>query len=140
LLNWLIRFLTRRKAADSLGNRGEAAAALFLQRMGYQILERQWRSHFGELDLIVLDGDVIAFVEVKTRTSTSAGHPTEAITALKQRNITRSALAYLKRRRWLERRVRFDVISVIWTDAHLSPSIQHYVHAFDSSGRGQMYC
>lgn len=97
------------------------------------------RGRFGELDLVALDGDVIAFVEVKTRSNTSAGHPTEAITSAKQRKITQSALAYLKRRGWLERRARIDVISVLWSDGGSDPQIQHYINAFEATGFGQMY-
>ncbi|MEK6260700.1 MAG: YraN family protein [Planctomycetota bacterium] len=136
---WLARLWPRRHAPDSLGNRGEAAAAQFLERLGYRILERQMRGRFGELDLVALDGDAIVFIEVKTRSTTSAGHPTEAITTAKQRKITQSALAYLKRRNWLERRARFDVISVLWPDSNSEPAIRHYVNAFDSTGFGQMY-
>ena len=137
--SWLARLWTRRHPPDSLGNRGEAAAARFLERLGYRILERQMRGRFGELDLVALDGDVIVFVEVKTRSTTSAGHPTEAITTAKQRKITQSSLAYLKRRGWLERRARIDVISVLWSNEISGPQIQHYVNAFDSTGFGQMY-
>lgn len=137
--SWLARLWPRRHAPDSLGNRGEAAAAQFLERLGYRILERQMRGRFGELDLVALDGDVIVFIEVKTRSTTSAGHPTEAITTTKQRKITQSSLAYLKRRGWLERRARIDVISVLWPDSNSEPAIQHYVNAFDSTGFGQMY-
>ena len=59
--------------------------------------------------------------------------------AAKQRKITQSALAYLKRRGWLERRARFDVISVLWSHEVSEPQIRHYVNAFDSTGFGQMY-
>ena len=137
--SWLARLWPRQHLPDSLGNRGEAAAARFLERLGYRILERQMRGRFGELDLVALDGGVIVFVEVKTRSTTSAGHPTEAITPVKQRKITQSALAYLKRRRWLERRARFDVIAVLWPDRDSEPAVQHFVNAFDSTGFGQMY-
>ena len=137
--SWLARLWSRRHPPDSLGNRGESAAARFLERLGYRILERQMRGRFGELDLVTLDGDVIVFVEVKTRSTTAAGHPTEAITTAKQRKITQSGLAYLKRRGWLERRARFDVISVLWSDRNSEPAIQHYVNAFDSTGFGQMF-
>lgn len=137
--SWLARLWPRHHTLDSLGNRGEAVASQFLKHLGYRILERQMRGRFGELDLVALDGDVLVFVEVKTRSSTSAGHPTEAITTAKQRKITQSALAYLKRRRWLERRARIDVISVLWSNESSEPQIQHYVNAFDSTGFGQMY-
>ena len=139
LWGWLARLWPRRHVPDSFGNRGEAAAARFLERLGHRILERQMRGRFGELDLVTLDGEVVVFVEVKTRATTSAGHPTEAITAAKQRKITQSALAYLKRRGWLERRARIDVISVLWSNEISEPQIQHYVNAFDATGFGQMY-
>lgn len=137
--SWFAQLWPRQYAHASLGNRGEAAAAHFLEHLGYRILERQMRGRFGELDLVALDGDVIVFVEVKTRSTTSAGHPTEAITTAKQRKMTQSSLAYLKRRGWLERRARFDVISVLWPNSKSEPAIQHYVNAFDSTGFGQMY-
>ena len=137
--SWLAHLWSSRVPQDSLGNRGEAAAARFLERLGYRIIERQMRNRFGELDLVALDRDVVVFVEVKTRTTLSAGHPTEAVTATKQRKITRSALAYLKRRGWLEHRVRFDVIAVVWSNEAATPEIQHYISAFDSGDFGQMY-
>jgi putative endonuclease len=110
-----------------------------LEQLGYRILERQMRGRFGELDLVALDGAVVVFVEVKTRSTIAAGHPTEAITTAKQRKITQSALAYLKRRGWLERRARIDVISVLWSHAGAKTQIQHYINAFDSTGFGQMF-
>lgn len=137
--NWLARLWSPRFPSDSLGNRGEVAAAHFLERLGYRIIERQMRNHFGELDLVAINEDVVVVVEVKTRTTLLAGHPTEAVTATKQRKITRCALAYLKRRGWLERRIRFDVIAVVWSGEADAPEIQHYISAFDSGDFGQMY-
>ena len=135
---WLRRHLLRQPAENSLGGRGEDLAANFLRSLGYRILERQMRGRYGELDLIALDGESIVFVEVKTRSSSVAGDPTDAITSDKQRKITQSALEYLKRRRWLDRRVRFDVIAILWNGNH-PPDIRHYPSAFDASGFGQMY-
>ena len=82
---WLSKFLRRPAAADRLGDRGECAAAKYLEAQGFRILERQHRGHFGEVDLIAIDGDTIVFVEVKTRATTSAGDPTEAVDLPKQR-------------------------------------------------------
>jgi len=84
-------------------------------------------------------GDTIVFIEVKTRSSTDAGHPTEAITLDKQAKITRSALAFLKRRRWLNQKARFDVVSIIWPSDARPPQIQHYINAFEPVGFGQMF-
>lgn len=121
-----------------LGDRGERAAARYLKQQGYRILARQSRSRIGEIDLIALDGDTIVFVEVKTRSSQAAGHPTEAITSTKQRQLTRTALAWLKRKKLLDARARFDVIAITWSD-HGAPQIEHYQNAFEATGDGQMY-
>ncbi len=122
-----------------LGERGERAAARFLRRRGYRILARSWRTPMGELDLIAQDGCCIVFVEVKTRSSASAGRPEEAVTEAKKRKLTALALAFLKRRGWLDRSSRFDVISIFWPQETRRPVIEHYVNAFAPTGRGQMH-
>lgn len=137
---WLKNLWARPAASsDRLGNRGENLAAEHLERQGFQILERQLRGHFGELDLVALDADTVVFVEVKTRATMAAGDPTEAITRAKQKKITQSAVAYLKRRGWLERRSRIDVVSILWRGRDGKPEIRHYRSAFDATGFGQMY-
>lgn len=136
---WFARIWPRSSTAKTLGDRGEAAAARLLETLGYRVLERQLRGRYGELDLVAIDGDVVVFVEVKTRATAAAGHPTEAITPAKQRKVTQSALAYLKRRGWLERRARIDVVAVRWSRAEADPQLEHYVAAFDSTGFGQMF-
>lgn len=128
-----------RGARKQLGNRGEVEAALFLERLGYKILHRQLRGRYGEIDLVALDGQTIVFVEVKTRTSSAAGHPTESVTLDKQAKITRSALVFLKKHRWLNRRSRFDVVAITWPSGDEPPTIQHYVNAFEPVGFGQMF-
>ncbi len=122
-----------------LGDRGERAAARHLRAAGYRILARQHLSSLGEIDLIALDGDCIVFVEVKTRSTLVAGHPVEAVTPAKQKQLTRLALAYLKERRLLECRARFDVVAVIWPEAARRPQIEHFRNAFEPVGTGQMY-
>jgi putative endonuclease len=122
-----------------LGNRGEGAAARHLRSQGYRILARQWLTRWGEFDLIALDGETVVFVEVKTRRSNAAGHPAEAVTRDKQVRMTRQALVYLKRHRWLERRARFDVVAVVWPDGAKAPSVEHFRNAFEPVGFGQLY-
>lgn len=136
--NWLSRMFGASQSTGRLGDRGEDVAAQTLQKLGYKVIERQLRGVYGELDLVALDGDTVVFVEVKTRTTTAAGDPTEAVTPAKQKKITQSALAYLKRRRWLERRCRFDVVSILW-DSESSPEVKHYQAAFEATGFGQLY-
>ena len=133
---WLARFLRRR---ESLGDAGERLAAAYLRSLGFKILDRQLASRIGEIDLVARDGDAIVFVEVKTRQSTSAGHPVEAVTPHKQSQMTRAALAYLKRRGLLECRTRFDVVAVLLSSEDGTPQITHYRDAFQAAGSGQMF-
>ncbi|MBT0568370.1 YraN family protein [Williamsia sp. CHRR-6] len=95
-----------------IGRRGEDAAADHLEKSGWQVLERNWRCRYGELDLIALDGDVLVAVEVKTRTGTTFGDPAAAVTADKYRRLRRLIQLWLaqQQRRWPA--VRFDVIAV----------------------------
>ena len=125
--------------AKLLGNKGERAAARYLRSQGFRILARQYVSRWGELDLIALDGECVVFVEVKTRRSTSAGDPVEAVDRNKQRRLTQQALAWLKRNRLLERRARFDVVAILWPESSKTPEIRHYRNAFEATGFGQMY-
>jgi len=120
------------------GNRGERVAARFLKKLGYQILARQARSKVGELDLIARDGETIVFVEVKTRASHATGHPSEAVGYQKQKQLTRAALFWLKQRNLLGHRCRFDVIAITWQDGE-KPVIEHFIHAFEATGSGQMF-
>lgn len=121
------------------GDRGERAAARYLRSQGYRILARQVRNGLGEIDLIAMDGDVIVFVEVKTRSSLVAGHPVEAVDHRKQKQLTRAALSWLKHHRLLDRRGRFDVVAILWQQGS-DPQIQHYRNAFEASAEfGGMY-
>ena len=123
----------------TLGQRGEAAAARFLRRRGYKILARS--DHFGpgELDLVALDGQTIVFVEVKTRERADIGHPAEAVDSAKQRRLTRLAVTFLKRYGLLDRPARFDVIAVTWPAGRRRPVIEHFRHAFEAVGHGELY-
>ncbi len=128
LSGWRRRYFPRK----TLGQRGEAAAARYLRRRRYKILARSYRFGRGELDLVVLDGETIVFVEVKTRQSQDAGHPAEAVDTHKQRQLTRLALGFLKRYGLLECPARFDVIAVTWPAQKWLPAIEHIKHAFEA--------
>lgn len=114
-----------------LGDEGERAAARFLRRQRFRILARQYRSTYGEIDLIALDGDWLVFVEVKTRRGNAAGAPGEAITPDKQRRLSRAATAFVQQRKLHQQRTRFDVVAVTWPEGTRTPQIQHYRHAFE---------
>ena len=81
--------------AQRFGRDSEAEAARYLERAGYRIVARNYRTPFGEIDLVAYDGSVLAFVEVKARRSERFGTPHAAVTADKRRRLTRVALAYL---------------------------------------------
>jgi putative endonuclease len=125
--------------AGWLGDEGERLAASYLRGQGYKILARSYRTPLGEIDLIARDGACIVFVEVKTRRTDIAGQPHEAVDRAKQAQLTRLALAYLKRHRLLEHSARFDVVSIIWEGTTSEPRIKHYKNAFEPPGRGQMF-
>ncbi len=135
LRSWFAKRFPRK----SLGQRGEDAAAKFLKRRGYRILARGHDSRLGELDIIAVDGRTIVFVEVKTRRSTDAGHPAEAIDPRKERRMTQAALAYLKAQRLLQHAARFDVVAVTWPENSRRPTIEHYKNAFAPPGHGQFF-
>ena len=122
-----------------LGRRGEEAAERYLRRRGYKVLARGKRLRPGELDLVMLDGRTIVFVEVKTRQSQEAGHPAEAVDATKQRRLTRLAVTFLKRHGLLEYPARFDVVAVTWPGGRGRPQIEHFPNAFDAVGQWEFY-
>ena len=99
-------------ARVSFGKRGEDLACCELERRGYRILERRYRTRAGEIDIVASDGDAIVFVEVKARSSDRFGSALEAVTRWKQRRICHMAVDYLARRRPSTRPCRFDVVAV----------------------------
>lgn len=121
------------------GDRGEKRAGKFLRRQGMRILARQFETRWGELDLIARDGDVIVFVEVKTRRSAATTHPAEAVDRRKQTHLTKAALYWMKQNGLLNHRARFDVVTVVWSDDVQDPEIEHFVNAFDAVDLGQMF-
>ena len=132
-------WLKARRRRKSLGERGEKAAARYLQRKGYHILACRVDQPLGEVDIIAVDGRTIVFVEVKTRKSADAGHPTEAVDERKQRRLTQAALAYLKPHGLLEYSSRFDVVAVTWPENSRRPTIEHFPSAFSATGAGQFF-
>ena len=85
-------------ARRRLGNRGEALAADELARLGYAILDRNWRCAVGEADIVARRGDTWAFFEVRTRRGSEFGTPEESVTPAKQRRMAEVALSYLAER------------------------------------------
>ena len=99
------------KQYDS-GLTGEAVAENFLCQKGMSVIARRYRGADGEIDLVMLDGETIVFVEVKARPQARAGSGLMAVTPAKQHRMTHAALSFLLEREWMERLVRFDVVEV----------------------------
>ncbi|MFT5694714.1 MAG: putative endonuclease [Myxococcota bacterium] len=118
----------------ALGAEGEQRAASFLARRGYRIVGRNVRYGGVEIDLIVRRGLLVAFVEVKTRTSLRYGRPECAVDRGKQARIVRAAHAWLSEHRGFVQKVRFDVIAC-HAPGYASQGewqIEHIVAAFDA--------
>ncbi len=95
------------------GVKGEGIASQYLSEQGYRILEVNYRSPYGEIDIIATRDDILAFVEVKTRGGRMIAEPREAVTASKQEKIRRTALLYLSEQEGVSLQPRFDVVEVL---------------------------
>ena len=117
---------------QSLGILGEDLACRELRRRGYEILERRYRTRFGEIDIVAREGGYTVFVEVKTRDGAEFGDGAEAMTEWKQRRVAHMAVDYIARNDLHDRPCRFDVVVVTMTDGASSTEV--YPHAFDAPG------
>ena len=113
-----------------LGILGENLACAELRRHGYEIVDRRYRTRFGEIDIVARHDDVTVFVEVKTREGAAFGDGADAVTRWKQRRVSQMAIDYVARHGLHDRPCRFDVVVVEMTEGE--PRVQIYPHAFDS--------
>ena len=114
---------------SALGSEGEELAAKFLIKKGYRIVERNYKTPIGEIDIIAKDGNTTVFVEVKTRAGDTFGYPFEAVDQKKRRKMRNLALLYLKKKR-RELPARFDVVSIIRSRTG-ERDIEHIIDAFE---------
>ncbi len=114
-----------RPATQPLGAKGEALAAVYFQERGATLLARNWRSGRDELDLVVLEGAVVVFVEVKTRTAEQAGSGWFAVDRRKRRALRRGVRAWIQRVGGVPH-MRFDVVEVLVCHG-LKPRIVHHL-------------
>lgn len=105
--------IPKNNAKISLGKFGESIAADFLKSKGYKIIDKNFRTRYGELDIIAKDGDCLVFIEVKTRKNLFFGLGRESITLSKQNKIRRTALFYLQKRKTSYTKIRFDVVEIL---------------------------
>ena len=115
-----------------VGRFGEQVAVKYLEDMGFEILERNWRCRFGEADIIAMDEDgTVVFVEVKTRRTVDAGLPEEAVTEEKQRRYERISMCYFMDVDWIDRiPLRFDCIGICITKDNQA-MVKHHRNCFD---------
>ena len=94
------------------GKQGEEIAAFHLRKLGYRILERNYRCPLGEIDIVAKDGKTIVFVEVKSRKTEEFGEPEQAVGKAKQRRMSLLSLYYLAQNQLTTKNARFDVVAV----------------------------
>jgi putative endonuclease len=115
-------------ARQRLGTAGESIACGALESLGYRIIERNYRTRFGEIDIVAEDGGAIVFVEVKTKTDGSYGDPAEAVTPQKQRQLVSMGEFYATYCCPPNTPCRFDVVAI---DCSMQPpAITVYKDAF----------
>jgi len=116
--------------SKSCGSDGEEIAAGYLKSAGYDIIERNYRFHKGEIDIVAKDkaDGYLVFVEVKSRKSLEFGEPEYAITAAKMKQLKRMAKYYLLDRHINDTDCRIDVITILFTQDN-PPLINHYKNA-----------
>lgn len=96
----------------NIGKRGENLACSYLRKRGYKILDRNFRTIFGEIDIVAKFKGMIVFVEVKTRATGSLGPPYISVTKVKETHIIKNALFYLKMHTLAKTSWRIDIVSV----------------------------
>ena len=113
-----------RSTTPDLSNRargqwGEDLAAAHYRRLGHDIVDRNWRSSTGELDLVLFDGSTYVFSEVKARRTANFGPASAAVTVAKQRRIRQLAVEWLRAHDVHAHSIRFDVVAITGTDLEL---------------------
>ncbi|GIZ12371.1 YraN family protein [Pseudomonas sp. NCCP-436] len=102
------------------GRAAEQAARLHLEHNGLRLIEQNWRCRLGELDLVMLDGDTVVFVEVRARRHSAWGGALESVDARKRGKLIRAAELFLQQQpRWARHSCRFDVVAIQTGSAHL---------------------
>lgn len=104
--------MTKDEEKKALGYTGEAVAAKYYIQRGYLLLNHNYRTRFGELDLILYQAGTLVFAEVKTRKTTRTIQPAEAVNHRKQQHLLTAAKLYLQRSPYADAKIRFDVVEV----------------------------
>ncbi len=113
---------------DELGNWGEEYSVIYLQKKGYEVVERNYRFQKNEIDIIAKFGNNLIIVEVKTRQTAEIGEPWRAVTKSKQKQIIKVANQYVQAKQ-VDLDVRFDIVSIVHNSYRTE--IEHIEGAFD---------
>ncbi len=116
-----------------IGKKGESLAHSFLKRQGYRIIEKNFKTRLGELDIIADDNGCISFIEVRSRSDAKFGLAGESIDRRKQNRISKTALAYIKARQLEDKECRFDIVCIDGIDSAF-PKISLIKNAFELAG------
>jgi putative endonuclease len=111
---------------QSLGRLGESLARAFLKNSGYTILETNWRTPYGEIDIVASKNDAIVFVEVKARTSQSLGPPEISITPRKATHMRSAAEYYIQQHPAVDAEWRIDLVTIQFQPNHQPALIDQY--------------
>ncbi|MDQ3541341.1 MAG: YraN family protein [Chloroflexota bacterium] len=122
--------MAHKPASAQLGRNGERLAQTFLESLGYRFVARNWHCASGELDLIMLDGNELVFVEVKTRRGERSGRAGEAVSPSKATKLLRAAEWFIAQHAEHHDRVwRCDLVAITMSVSAPTPRILHYVNA-----------
>lgn len=123
------------KYNKQLGAFGEDMACSYLESQGYRILDRNFSCKAGEVDIIAIEGETLAFIEVKSRSSVNYGNPSEAVSYYKQNRIIKTALFFMTKNKLFDYMSRFDVIEVYTDGTKEATRINLIRNAFEYSGK-----
>jgi putative endonuclease len=112
------------------GKEAEGLAAAYLKKRGFKIIEKNYRTKLGEIDIIGKDKDCICFIEVRSRNTDNFGTPEDSITRRKQNRIMKAALFYIKKHGLEDADCRFDVVCVVKSKGG-APGIDLIKNAFE---------
>lgn len=121
-------------ASREIGQLGESRAQQYLIKNGYEIADVNFHSRYGEIDIIAVKNNIIAFVEVKTRAKNSVVKPAEAVNRSKIQKIIKTAQVYIMNKN-IDLQPRFDICEVTFDDSDFTFKVSNYVkNAFSQEG------
>lgn len=113
-----------------IGNYGESIAKNFLINNKYKIIDMNYRTKYGEIDIICRYDDILVFCEIKSRYTNSFGSPIESVTYYKQKQIIKLSQIYLMANKFYNYNIRYDIIEIIFNNKNASFTLNHVKDAF----------